>query len=193
MQIHTERLILHAATQEIVSRELAFLRDPSQKAIFEKTLGATVATWPHLYYDEMTCAYTLDKLSAHPDQVGWRTWYILRKREQGALLLIGTAGFHAPPDATGSAEIGYGLIDEYHRQGLAPETVNALTHWAFDHAAVTKLIITTLDMPELVPSSKVALKCGYHFVGAQPSDEGTLLIYAISREEYAKRQATERQ
>lgn len=193
MQIHTERLILHAATQEIVSRELAFLRDPSQKATFEQTLGATVDAWPHLYHDKMTCVYTLEKLTAHPDQVGWRTWHILRKREQNAALLIGTAGFHAPPDATGSAEIGYGIINEYHRQGLAPETVNALTRWAFDHAEVTRLVITTLDLPELAPSSKVALKCGYHFVGTQPSDEGTLLVYALSRGEYIKGQAKEGQ
>jgi RimJ/RimL family protein N-acetyltransferase len=186
MQIETDRLILKAATQEMVAREFDFLNDDGQKAAFVQAIGARVGLWPHLHHDTKTCSYSPEKLTANPHEQGWRQWYILRTLPGNTPLLIGTAGFHGPPDATGSAEIGYGVLEEYQRQGIAPETVKALTAWAFNHADVTKLIITTLDKPEFMPSSKVAQKCGFHFTGTRKSHEGTLLVYELLRQEYDK-------
>jgi RimJ/RimL family protein N-acetyltransferase len=184
MMIQTERLILKAATQAMTARELAFLNNASQQAAFEQAISARVDTWPHLYHDAGTCRYWLEKITDNPNEQGWHQWYILRRDRRITPLLVGSTGFHGPPDASGRAEIGYGLVAEHQRQGIVPEAVKALSAWAFSHAHVNKLVITTLDTPELVPSSKVALKCGFHFTGRRLSDEGTLLVYELLREQY---------
>jgi RimJ/RimL family protein N-acetyltransferase len=187
LQLSTKRLLLKAATLAIANCELAFLKRPHDtgaRAAFEETLQAQVKTWPPLYNDAATCAYFAQKLKEKPVTSGWWLWYILWMRPNGTPLAIGTAGFHGPPDEEGSAEIGYSVLMEYQRQGIAVETVQALMAWAFRHAQVAKLIITTLDMPEFIPSGKVAQKCGFHYIGTKPSEEGTLLVYELPRHLY---------
>ena len=187
MQIFTDRLILQAATPAILSTELTFLQDATQQQRFADALGAQIATWPPLYNDLETCTFALDKATHFPDQLGWWFWHLLLRRDQTTPLLIGSAGFHGPPDATGNVEIGYSIVEEVQRRGYASEAVRAFTTWAFEHEAVTKVTITTLDLPELVPSSKVAIKCGFSPVGSKQVDEGELLIYELSRQTYTQR------
>jgi len=193
MQIITDRLVLYVATPAILASELAFLKDSTQRETFEQALCAQTASWPPLYNDLNTCTYALERISQNPDKRGWWSWYILLKRELEIPLLVGLAGFHGPPDADGSAEIGYSVVEEYQRRGIASETVMALTDWAFSHEDVSRVIITTLDTPELVPSSKVAQKSGYSFVGKKPSEEGILLVYELTRDDYAKQKTHERE
>jgi len=184
MQLFTQRLILTAASQAMAAREFAFLTDDNARGAFERIVGAQVKEWPPLYNDIATCSYFLEKLTNDPKTQGWWTWYILLLQEQSTPLLAGTAGFHGPPDIDGSVEIGYSVLAEQQRQGIASETVKALTAWAFSHSQVTRVIITTLDQPEFVPSSKVALKCGFSYTGTEPSDEGTLLVYELKRQDF---------
>ena len=44
--------------------------------------------------------------------------------------MIGTIGFHGPPDASGRLEIGYSVQSSYRRQGFAREAVRAMLDWA---------------------------------------------------------------
>jgi RimJ/RimL family protein N-acetyltransferase len=185
VQIITDRLILKAATINVLKSELAFLRNEKSAELFADTLGASILTWPPLYHDDITCAWGLEKLTTNAHQTGWGQWHILLKRAEATPILVASAGFHGPPDANGNTEIGYSVIESHHRQGIAPEIVAALTRWAFDHNEVTKLTITTLDTPQLLPSSKVAQRSGYHLAGTRPSHEGTLLIYELTKAEYA--------
>jgi ribosomal-protein-alanine N-acetyltransferase len=188
MQIVTERLILNAATAEILTSELAFLRNQSERDGFAQALGAEVATWPPLYHDDITCAWGLERMAAHPEWLGWGPWHVLLKRTDNLPLLVASAGFHGIPDNEGNAEIGYSVIESHQRQGIATEIVAAFIKWAFDHPEVTKLTITTLDKPELVPSSKVAQRSGFQLVGTKPSAEGTVLIYELPRSAYHSNQ-----
>jgi RimJ/RimL family protein N-acetyltransferase len=48
--------------------------------------------------------------------------------------IIGSAGFHAPPDVDGRVEIGYRVRPEHRRQGVASEVVQALFDWAANAA-----------------------------------------------------------
>lgn len=187
VELPTKRLLLKAATLATAHYELAFLHHPddaSARSAFEQILNAQVKAWPPLYNDVDTCAYFAQKLKENLDSSGWWVWHILLARPNKTPLAIGTAGFHGPPAVDGSAEIGYSILAEHQRQGIAPEAVQALMAWAFSHAQVTKLIITTLDMPEFIPSGKVAQKCGFHYTGTRPSEEGTLLVYELPRQAY---------
>lgn len=187
MSITTDRLILREASLEITTSELAFLKGETSQKPFAQRLGAHISTWPPNLHDATSCAYTLDKLMQNPAQIGWSMWYILLKRDDEIPVLVGGSGFHAPPDTDGNVEIGYGVVNAYQRMGIAPEAVRALTAWAFDHEQVNRIIITTLDSPDFVPSTKVALKCGFHFAGTKDDpQEGTLLVYELYRNEFNK-------
>jgi RimJ/RimL family protein N-acetyltransferase len=186
IQIVTDRLILKATNATILARELAFLRDDNELAGFAKALGATIETWPPLYHDDISCAWGLERITANPDQLGWGSWHVLLKRSGKLPLLVASAGFHGPPDATGNAEIGYSVIESQQRQGIATEVVAALVGWGFSHDGVTKLTITTLDKPALVPSGKVARRNHFELAGTKESPDGTILIYELPRAKYFK-------
>lgn len=44
--------------------------------------------------------------------------------------VLAEVGFHGPPDADGWVEIGYRVVSEHRRRGLAEEAVRALLTWA---------------------------------------------------------------
>lgn len=165
LHLRTERLQLVAATLEHVRAELA---DPRR---LEKLLGAHVPpSWPPPLNDEQSLRWTIDRLAAHPDEVGWLSWYLLHP-EHGGLRVIGLAGFKGKPDAEGMAEIGYAIVPEAHRFGFAPEAVRALVAWAFAHPEVRR--VTAQTLPELRPSIRVLEKCGFRAIG-KGWDEGAI-------------------
>ena len=49
--------------------------------------------------------------------------------------VIGPGG----PDATGTVEIGYSVLEEYQRRGYASEAVEALVAWAFLRPGVRRV------------------------------------------------------
>lgn len=169
--IETERLLLVPGTIEHASAEAA-----DATRLFA-LLGLSTAPefWPPEFNDADTVAFVRDRLSEHPDHVGWWAWYWLIKPQTSpsapahstAPMLIGNGGFKGPPNAAGEVEIGYSILPAWRRQGLASEGVNALCAWARRHGGATVAIIDTL--PELTGSIGVARKCG--FVGPEPGPE----------------------
>jgi RimJ/RimL family protein N-acetyltransferase len=57
------------------------------------------------------------------DQRPWG-YYQVRRREDG--LAIGGIGFAAPPDASGTVEVGYGLIPDARGKGYAAEALRGM-------------------------------------------------------------------
>ncbi len=49
--------------------------------------------------------------------------------------VLAEVGFHGPPDPDGSVEIGYRVIRNHRRQGLAEEAATALLAWAATNGA----------------------------------------------------------
>ena len=47
--------------------------------------------------------------------------------------VVAEVGFHGPPDSEGWVEIGYRVVAEYRRRGLAEEATAALLAWAVAH------------------------------------------------------------
>jgi RimJ/RimL family protein N-acetyltransferase len=66
--------------------------------------------------------------------------YLMRERASG--LLIGGAGFHAPP-ANRMVEFGYGLARAYQGYGYATEASGALVEAAFATGEIDQIVATT--------------------------------------------------
>nr|GFB06442.1 hypothetical protein [Tanacetum cinerariifolium] len=94
--------------------------------------AALPADWPPGDYDREAMQYFLERLTAGGrEAAGWYGWYALRKAEGDTpRTLVGTGGFMGPPDAAGTAEIGYSIATDWRGQGLATELVGGLVQQA---------------------------------------------------------------
>ena len=173
--LRTARLRLFPVTPALARADLA------GPATLGEALGTAVpASWPPEHMDHQAIRWTLDQLGAGvPGE--WLYHYIVREDLGGARTVgVGTAGFTGVPDAEGTVEVGYSVVPEHRRAGVASEAVAALMERAFDVPAVERIIAHT--HPGLLPSIGVLVKNGYHLVGAG-TDPG-VLRYAISRADH---------
>jgi [ribosomal protein S5]-alanine N-acetyltransferase len=76
--------------------------------------------------------------------------------------VIGGCGFLGPPDATGSVEIGYGLVPSQRGKGIATEAVKGLLDAAW-RDPVVKLVVAFTDKDNQ-PSQGVLRKAGFQQV-----------------------------
>ena len=106
---------------------------------------------------EMKKAYTemLEGCLKYPGQ--W-DWYAMWMIEQKDGTHIGDLCFKGL-NADGTAEIGYGILDEFQGQGYATEAVEAALDWAFRNPNVTAIEAET--DPENTASQRVLAKCGF--------------------------------
>lgn len=168
-RIETERLELVAIDEALIRAEIEGVQALATK------LGVLIPDdWPPEFNDADTRAYILQKVEGRPDQVGWWGWYCLRKSNiHTRPLLIGMLGFKGEPDAQGVAEVGYGLLPAFQRQGFGTEAVKALMVWASRKGA---RVMTAETYPELAGSVALLAKCGFTRVGPG-SEEGVLLFW----------------
>ena len=168
MILETPRLVLRAATVDLARAELA------GADAFARALGGHVPPgWPPPLNDEASMRWILEMLEADPHCEGWTAWYFLLRNADGPPIAIGTGGFKGRPDADGTAEIGYSVMETHHRRGIAPEAVGALVTWAFSRDEVTRVIAHTL--PDGRASMRVLEKNGFALVGPG-LEEGCVLF-----------------
>jgi ribosomal-protein-alanine N-acetyltransferase len=101
------------------------------------------------------------QLTADPREEPW----LLRAavfREVG--VVVGKVGFHAPPDAEGTVEIGYRVDPAYRRQGFAKEMAGALLWWAAEQGAKSCLASVR---PDNEPSLAIIRRLGFVRTGEQ--------------------------
>lgn len=92
--------------------------------------------------------------------------------------------FKGPPDERGDIEIGYSVLPEFQRRGIAREACEALLRVAFASASVRRVIGHTLE--HLLPSIGVMEKLGFVFDGPGPREEASdgseqVVRYALAR------------
>ena len=137
---HTPRLLLLAASRALLTAEL------HKPQYFPMLLGAALpADWPPGEYDRDAMEYFLAQLTAGGRAAaGWYGWYALRKAEgEVPRTLVGAGGFMGPPDAAGTAEIGYSIAADWRGQGLATELVGGLVQQAAATGLVRELVAHT--------------------------------------------------
>ena len=95
-------------------------------------------------------------------------------------VVVGAGGYKGKPDAAGSVEVGYSVLPEYRRQGLATEAVAGLVANAFNDARVSRIIAETL--PGLDASIGVLRKNHFRDIGA--GSEPGVIRYELTRADY---------
>ena len=132
--IRTERLRLYAASREQMEAMIASEQD-----------------------EELKKAYTemLEGCLRHLDQWDWYAIWMIEKTEGTP---VGDLCFKGLRE-DGSAEIGYGILEEHRGQGYATEAVRAACRWAFLHPDAVSLEAETDAGNEA--SQRVLQKCGF--------------------------------
>ena len=134
MLMETKRLLIRTASE-----------DEMRRLIEEQTDEELAAA-----YGEM-----LQGCLDHPEDWNWYAiWMIEEKDGQH----VGDLSFTGRR-ADGSAEIGYGILEEYRGRGYASEAVEAAVAWALEQSGVRRVEAET--EPGNFRSRRVLEKCGF--------------------------------
>jgi ribosomal-protein-alanine N-acetyltransferase len=136
-------------------------------------------SWPPEYNGPETRAWLRNLMRADAGSAGWLGYYVIATVD-GQPMLAGTAGFKGRPDEEGEVEIGYSIIPELHRRGIATEAIKLLIGHAFANPDVRRIRADTLS--RLIPSIGVLIKCGFTQAGEGfDPEEGKTLLFALDR------------
>lgn len=84
--------------------------------------------------------FRLAQLAVDPTIRQWLARAMVLTDPDGTRRVIGTIGFHGPPDDQRRLEIGYSVHERYRRHGFAREAVRAMFDWAAEEQGVTRFI-----------------------------------------------------
>ena len=84
--------------------------------------------------------YRLGQLAVDPSIREWLGRLMVLTDDGGERRVIGTIGFHGPPDEHDRVEIGYRVQPEYRRRGYAQECVRAMLDWAHERHGVRRFV-----------------------------------------------------
>jgi RimJ/RimL family protein N-acetyltransferase len=169
--IRTERF-------ELVSMSLRFMRLLQARDLTAAAaeLGAAI---PPSLSDQLDqfLQFRIADLSEDPSAQPWLGRAIVIEDGAGRHV-IGTVGFHSPPDGDGRVEVGYRVEPAYRRRGVATEVVRALFTWAAREHGVTRFRASTA--PDNTISQAVLAKLGFRQVGTQLDDvDGLELVFEL--------------
>lgn len=175
--IETPRLVLIATPPAVVARRLQ--RDdftaPLSIDLSDSGTGAAPVLvsfppeWPGdaiAFFPELQRRYATD-----PDHEEWGGIMIDRER----LVAVGQMSAKAPPDHTGTVEIGYGVNESMRGIGYATEMARAFTTWLLRQPAVRR--VTAECLVDNQASVRVLDKSGFRRIGERPDDEGLLVLW----------------
>jgi ribosomal-protein-alanine N-acetyltransferase len=167
--LRTERLDLIPCSVDTVR---ASIDDP---ALLGRLMGADVPeSWPPELLDRDALEWTLNWLQTPGNDPRWSMhWIVLRVPRT----LVGVVGYKGGPK-DGTVEVGYGVVHEFQRRGIAPEATQALVQQAFTSPGVDRVIAETL--PSLEPSIRVLDRCGFRFIG-EGSEPGVIRYEKVRR------------
>lgn len=174
LRLRTDRLELIAATLPLIETEV------TATANLLTALEAEIEAWPPPGNDESSLTWTVERLRANPAGTGFYIWYVILLEDQ-CRKLVGLVAFKGPPDADGTIEAGYSIVEKFQRRGIGTEATRAIMQWAFENPAVK--LITAETFPELESSIKVMERCGMKFLGLGTSEPGAIR-YGVNRENF---------
>lgn len=109
----------------------------------------------------------LADLALDPEYLPWSLRAICLKPE---LRCVGHFNFHSRPDpaylrdlAPGAVELGYYILPEFRRRGLAEEAARAMMDWAADSHGVRRFVVSI--SPANAASVAMARKLGFARIG----------------------------
>ena len=125
----------------------------------------------HTDDEGLKLAYT-EMLTMALENPQYRPWYAAWFIETPDGQRIGELCFKGL-SADGTAEIGYGILPDFHNRGYATEAVKAVTAWALSQPGVNT--ITAETEADNLASQKVLHNCGFLATGKQ-GEEGPLFV-----------------
>ena len=108
--------------------------------------------------------YRLSQLDADPSIRRWLGRVMVLATESDARPVIGSIGFHGPPDDRGRLEIGYRVEPSYRRRGFAREAVQGMFDWAASAHGIHRFIASISPTNE--PSLRLAAGFGFVETGS---------------------------
>jgi RimJ/RimL family protein N-acetyltransferase len=151
---------------ELVSMSVPFMEALARKdlAAASTEIGATVPAW---LADELEnfLKYRLGQLRLDPSIRVWLGRAMVLTEPDGTRRVVGSIGFHGPPDAEGRLEVGYSVDPPYRRRGYARESVKALFDWAHRAHGITRFVASI--SPGNEPSLRLTAAYGFRKVGEQ--------------------------
>jgi len=124
----------------------------------------------------------LQQLERTPDLCGWLSWYGVHGGGAGQRpILVGSGGFLGFP-RLGMLEVGYSVLPQFQRRGLATEMVKGLLDWAF-HQPVVSGVFADIHQ-ENVASLRLAQSL--HFVHTGPGKEPGLDRFILMAAEWQR-------
>ncbi|HVE73542.1 MAG TPA: GNAT family N-acetyltransferase [Mycobacteriales bacterium] len=165
--IETERLTLvslsPALIDALVAGDLPAARDLAAYDIEPETFAD----------DGYVLARRQAQLAADPTE---QPWLLRAAVLRNTRTVVGRVGFHGPPDASGSVEVGYTVAPEHRGRGLATEMAAAMFAWAAAQGAQT---VVASVRPDNGPSLAVVAKLGFVQTGEQIDEiDGLEFVFA---------------
>jgi ribosomal-protein-alanine N-acetyltransferase len=160
--IVTPRLELVAVRPECLRSELG--RDGQ----LGKLLGCeATGQWPPEVWEPHVWELLLGHFADRPEEIAWHRYVLLRERR----VLVGTVNAFRWPERQEEAEIGYAIVPEFWRRGLATEAAMALVEFVEASGGVRRLCAHTY--PRLLASVRILERCGFVLEGPG-AEEGTV-------------------
>jgi ribosomal-protein-alanine N-acetyltransferase len=157
---------------ELVTLPPGLLRliEAGEIAELESPLGARI---PAGWAEAIPASVRLEQLSADPSEEPWLVRAMVLRAPRR---VVGSVGFHAPPDGRGRVEIGYDIVATERRKGYAREGIQGLAAWAFATGRVH--ICAASISPDNLPSLALVRSLGFRQVGQQIDDvDGLELVF----------------
>ncbi len=176
----SDPLVIPTERLQLVSMSLAFMQalaagDPAEASrLMDAQLPADMA-------EDLAnfLRYRIPELERDPSIRPWLGRSMVWTHPDGRREVIGTIGFHAPPDADGRVEIGYRVEPGWRRKGIATECVRALLAWA-ERQGVHRFRASVA--PDNAASLAVIGSFGFRRVGEQMDEvDGLELVFQLDR------------
>jgi ribosomal-protein-alanine N-acetyltransferase len=136
----------------------------------ERQLGARVGTG---WEEGVPAELRLEQLAADASEQPWLVRAIVASTSRQ---VVGSVGFHAPPDDHGRVEIGYDIVASERRKGYAREATRALLDWAWETGRGRTCVASV--SPHNTPSLALIRSFGFRHVGEQIDDiDGLELVF----------------
>jgi RimJ/RimL family protein N-acetyltransferase len=145
---------------ELVSMSIAFMEALADRDLrrADRAIEALVPAWLPGQLEHFV-QYRLAQLEVDPSARQWLGRAMILTDGAGRRRVVGTIGFHGPPDEQGRLEIGYSVDPDFRRQGFAREAAQALFEWAATTHGVRRFIASVSPTNE----ASLALAAGFGF------------------------------
>jgi [ribosomal protein S5]-alanine N-acetyltransferase len=164
--VETPRLVLRLLPPEALAALIA-----GDRVEASRLAQCDLASFPN---DQLSIAgVRLKDLEADPDYLPWSLRVMALKPD---LRFVGHFNFHTKPNADylrelapGAVEMGYFVLPEFRRRGLAEEAALGMMDWAARSQGVSRFVVSI--GPDNAPSVAMARKLGFARIGGHIDEE----------------------